>query len=833
MSIFGELCMSIEETNIEFDDMILIRTKAWIETYDAQNRDRVGEAVTTTQRKRGDNFGYLHRGTGSYYSQWRPFNGKGMVSYPVVKRAVQSKMATSVSTEIGIKIESIRKLPEKEAAAEMCESVYNYCKPLLWTKKHESMLAEFGATSRFCFILNYYNRQGGMIVEIPEKAEKPVKQGITEYTCANCGFSYSPEELGIPDIADETASIDQKQLPPADEFESETDDYDADEADDVLQAEVVDDISHQQQLPVCPDCQAPALQLTSQAEYNNAQVLTGNYKKVDVGKPECQIISPLLIRIDSYKCQGFEYKNAGWFNFHPLIPIYELINWIPDLADKIQAGNRPRWSESARWHYELNNSLDNASGYFRYDYPLDELVEPNIFWISPNACNGWRSPSRYDKNGVTIEEGESLEEAFIRQDGEFKGCCVLVWDEEVYIIGNQNFTAKWNGFAWRIDAQSFYPQGEEGLNKLNDAATNVLSMVYAHVQRMSNPKLIANPLMFDKQQVGSNQTGQIVWLKETLAENKDRDWRQGIGYLQPTDLSTAVYQLIKLIIDIAKEESGVFDEMVGNSQQQETLGGREMMLNQGLGLMTPIQQSKGLTMIESVYQWLEMFQADAPDEAFTLLKGTFEEEWKPQDIEAFRKLDIRREIFISVVPGSDKPRTQGEMEQRFMVAVNMGLFAEPNQLPLDIRSHIVKSVLGIDYDIGNYHASRRVAARRYTAMKREIAGLEPNDAFTIQMDINNIPQRVLRPEIVASLAQSPDTMLYQTDDHLTFISYYTDQLNGLIGAKEPDEVLIAVINKQIDGHRAILAASNVQAQNAAAMANTPPQITQGGQPAAV
>jgi hypothetical protein len=83
-----------------------------------------------------------------------------------------------------------------------------------------------------------------------------------------------------------------------------------------------------------------------------------------------------------------------------------------------------------------------------------------------------------------------------------------------------------------------------------------------------------------------------------------------------------------------------------------------------------------------------------------------------------------------------------------------------------------------------------------------------------------VPQRVLREEIVMSIAQDPTTMAYQTDDHLTFLAYYTDQLNGLIGAREPNEVLIAAVNKQIDTHRAILAATTAQANMAMNVANS-------------
>jgi hypothetical protein len=283
-------------------------------------------------------------------------------------------------------------------------------------------------------------------------------------------------------------------------------------------------------------------------------------------------------------------------------------------------------------------------------------------------------------------------------------------------------------------------------------------------------------------------------------------------------MSAQVYSFIELIINIAKEESGVFNETVGNVEDQETLGGRKMALNQSLSLMTPTQQAKALALVENTYIWLELWQKNAPDEAYTLIKGTYEEEWKPQDIEAFKALDIRRELAVTVVEGTDIPRTQREMEDRFLMAVNFGLFVEPNMLPLQIRAHIIKAVLGLDFDIGNYQAYQRLAHRRYEVLTQEMSALEPNEAFTIVPDATGFPIRSLRPEIIASIMQDPRTMPRDTDEHLVFIEFYTDRLNGLAGAKQPDEVMIAACEQMISAHRAYSAAKAVQANAVANIA---------------
>lgn len=847
--------------NLPFDQMVCARTKAWKTEYDDMARPRLVDAVTLTYRKRGDYFGYLYTRTRGN-SQWRDIKGTGMVTYPVVGRSIRSKIATSVSTRIQTEVEAVRDLPEKEAGAEIAKSILKYAHENNWTKSLDAQIAELCQIQRFCWVYNNYEPAGGLLVDIPLTQRSINKIGDTVYTCANCGFQHGPDELGIPDFADQfkeqdlsesdetdprnmglagqkdgirdTGNADEKDTPQ----ETAAGDTDDQQQPDYLNEEGQQTLDHTADLP-CPNCDAKALVLDSRARHEYVDGFTGEYEKRDCGFLDTRTFSPLLTRIDSYPCTGFQYKRAGWFNYHPLVPVYELLSMAPHLRDKIQTGTS-RWSESARWHFELNNNTSYSQGYAynSRSYQLDELVEPEIWWVAPQACAGWVSPEEWElpvwKQDVTgtwieteealftINEGETIEQAVKRETKQdFTGLLLIMWGEEVIAVGNQFFDEKILGIPWKVDGQSFYPQGEENLLKLQDAATRVLSLVYSHTVRTAVGPLVVDPLGgFDQNSVeNKNQPGDIIYRKPVSADVTNQDWRHFLGYLEPGPMSAAVQYFITLIIDIAKEESGVFNETVGNTEtSDETLGGRRMALTQSLGLMTPIQQAKAMAMIEFDYIVLEQWQKSAPDEAFTLVKGTFEEEWKPQDIEAFRSLDVRRELFVTVVEGTDVPKTQSEMEERYVVALNAGLFMEPNQLPIQVREHIIKSVLGIDFDLGNYNAFKRLAAVRYKNMKQELAMVTPNEAFTILPDAMGNPTRQLRPEIVASLLQDVRTAPRDTDEHLVFIEYLTDQLNGLLGAKEPDEVLIAGIEKTIDTHRAFVAAKAVQANAVAGVA---------------
>jgi hypothetical protein len=80
--------------------------------------------------------------------------------------------------------------------------------------------------------------------------------------------------------------------------------------------------------------------LSQRARHEQVEAFTGEYEKRDTGFFDTQVISPLLTRIDSYPCLGFNYRRAGWFNYHPLIPLYELLAMAPQLENQVGTGLR-------------------------------------------------------------------------------------------------------------------------------------------------------------------------------------------------------------------------------------------------------------------------------------------------------------------------------------------------------------------------------------------------------------------------------------------------------------------------------------------------------------
>jgi predicted RNA-binding Zn-ribbon protein involved in translation (DUF1610 family) len=426
---------------MSFQDMIIERTRGWMNEYDEANLPRIAEAFTMSMRERGDYFSYFNLRQNN--SQWRVIPGKGLVTFPIIGRSIRAKTATAVATKIQTEVESNREVPEKQAAAELARNIARYCRDKNWTKQTESTIAMLCQLARFCFVYNDYKTEGGMIVEIPETQKRAVKSGDTVYTCSSCGLQHTPATLGVDDIAEQFKSKDLGESEQHDSLhnivengESQTPDPAADPAIDTEYTDgeytAADDAptkdqdqpdeAEQPQQPAqsapdddesqavlehtanlsCPECQTNTLVMDSRARYESVDALTGEYHRRDCGFMDSRVVSPLLIRFDSYNSLGFEYKRGAWFNYHPLVPAYELLASAPHLAEKLSTGAN-KWSEAARLH-------------------------------------------------------------------------------------------KWTGMPWKIDPQSAFPKGEENLLKPQDAATNVCSMAYSHTRKRSMPTLVADPM---------------------------------------------------------------------------------------------------------------------------------------------------------------------------------------------------------------------------------------------------------------------------------------------------------------------------------------------------
>lgn len=747
---------------LPFDKLLIARARRWSKQYDDNNQPRLRETVTMEKRYRADYFGFFHSNQKTV--EWIGMLGKGLVTYPVIMRAVRAKLAQSLNTNIKLQIEAARREPELEAAAELAQNLFDYLQRELWTEQLEATIGHLPQIARCCFLRTRYDRDGGTSYQTPITEPREVKTADDEFTCQNCGWSDYGESL-------------------------------AEHSYDVQSG--------------CPECGGELIQVAS-AETQEINALTGEMQDNQTGELRLEVESPLLMRVDEFNAIGFNLPKAHWINFHPLVPVYEIHHEFPHLKDKISGGGVNRWSDSARWFYELSKHSGNGSNQNAYSGAsgLDELIEVNHWWIQPIACHGWQSPDLFElknKSGQVyfdIQPGETIEAAFTRRDGYFAGLCVTIADDELLTVSNQNFNTEWSAVGWFINPHSFFPEGEERLLKLQDAATNIFTLVYDHIKRCSNPKLIYNPMFFDEKRLRSSQPGDMIAVDQQISREEAAGLDKSIFYLSPAQLSPDAYNFINIIQSIIKEESGVYDETTGaGNPYNKTATGQQLAVDRSLGLLLPPMKAKKQAKIEWAYLALELFQQNMPDAAYKSVRGVFDDEWKQSDIAAFRNINLRKELSITALEGSDIPRTQPEMQEKYVMALQLGLFDPASPLPLEIRAKILNDVLGVDIDLDNFEADRRLAAERLKYLEQIVnKSLEINQE-ALQNDVDG----ALTGEVLAQINQAaqsdPHTQIrLLSDNHPVYIQFYSDRIKGLIAVAEPETLLIHTLEAQITAH---------------------------------
>lgn len=843
-----------EGKNSGFQAMILERVRVWKTAYDEAHYPRIGDYVTLAKRNRGDYFGAISQ---RVRNAWNGRLGKGLVTYPVVPRAMRSKTATAISTDIRLDFKSPVPDPEKEAAVQSAENIYLFLENLYWTEQLETSIAQLGMLGGFMGIRAEIE-DGPAVGNRMLTGKKWNQKGATVYGCSDCGGTFDPEEIGLQPVEQASANEETPQI--AESHDSQSMWQVDEESFEPFTPE--NDAPHEPKPAVtkydaskteCPRCGKPTLVLETEEDYEYEDSPTGEFEKILAAKFDMNAESALLIRYDDLNAIGFKWERAHWFNYHPLVPVYELLAKRPALKDKLAKNSFTDWSDSTRWYYELSKARGNIGtpDYSERSY-LDSYAETDYWFIQPIACKGWKEPVGWtlfedgsigafgeQREGVEavfdIDVDETVEDAFKRRepDEPFHGLMVEMWEETVIDVRNASFMDFWTLFGWQVDASSSIPMGEERLNNLQDACTNVLSMIYSMTLRFSSPKGVADGKFFREGDLTDNQPGRWIFAKQDMQSASDDELVKmnvlnKVGYIVPPSPPSLVDMFVNLIIQISKEESGVFDETVGNvNPQNQTASGRQGAINQSLSLMTPTQKAKKHGKVAWARMMLKLWQRYAPEEAYKLVKGTYEDEWKAQDVEAFKALDISNEILIDAIEGTDIPKSRSDYEERFFAAMQMGLFDPMSPIPLEIRAKVIKVLGLVDVDIDNYEADRRLAARRKEVMMQiaeefaslaggydKLIAIVPDPATVTPEDPNGIPVRKLAPDLILTIQQDPRTRVAMEDNHLTFIGYYTDQLKGIRGARQPREVDIMLLESANDAHRAMIAMKSAQAASA-------------------
>lgn len=914
-----------EEQALKFSDLFIHKARNNHRTYDVDNRHRYAQYVSMVKKYNKDYFGSfdeysLNENHPSLALVWMPRISRGFMTYPVIPRSIDTKTSIGMSTRIGLTIEPAHPNAKLESVADKFERGLSYFRDKIWNTDWDYQCEFFRQVGRAAFAHIYADKSDGVDIDIENLEHQPIVTGDPSLSCAACGASVSPEDVGLPNYVSQVqqqADTLHQQFkagippPPATKTSKQdkqeeaeqlfrqdgsaalrsTDAADADDQEpegapesaypaqtppqhlqDYHQA--LSDLQGQPEVDTsqmsCPECgtgpqagdpAAPEMPATSgPLEFANWDVSVdsvpmpnGEISKICTGTIKGDLYSALKIRFDEYPAVGFKIEKSNWFNYHCLMPAFEVESLCKDdeQKQKVKTQSPDSWTPPMRWDYALSMPNGNyaraAQSTINDKY---QLLEVDYDWYPARACQNWTAPESEEIGDFKIKAGQTIAEAFGGPD-QFKGLCVMTCNEEVIKVWNEPYIdKKWVGIGWRIDPHTAMPSGEEHLLHLQDAVTRVFTLVYAHSQRAAAPKMVIDGKYLNIADAKANITGGIIQANQDMEDTSDVDLTKKVFMLEAGELSQTVQQFIELILEIVKEETQVFDSTVGNEDPtNRTASGRQLAANNNLRMHTSTTKSKGEALIKFAYIVCELMQG-MNDEFFKLFEDQDEDEWGAVDLDAIRSCDIRKELKIAVVDGSDIPRTREDMEEGFLAALQLGLFDPQSPMPLDVRETILKT-RGINYDLEEGEANRRIADTMYQRIKDEIEAFgedqviimapPPPDPSTGQpiMGVSSadgavqsdtppeqpapimIPQ--CNPTLIQELFSNP---LTQPQDFLhnafVFIKFFKEKLYGLYAQKHPNVPLMMVLLQYLSAYRGIVASQLAAAAMAQQGAATPP-----------
>jgi hypothetical protein len=821
-----------------FEEMVLAKIRDCSKQYDWDNESRIRKAVTLEYRDRGNYFGVFNTKAGRQL-EFVGQIGKGLVTYPVVPRAFRSKAATSLATMPNFTVEPIRKIPEMEAAAEIADEILKQFDRKHWTDEFELQSSHLRMTQRWHVIELTKDENLGYTYQATE-SEEPTEVQVAgrEFACGNCGFAAFEDDM----MTEEPEAVEATELPEEIEHASmmppelgEQLGEEMNEADEALELPIPNDSYS------CPKCVEGVMRPIAAPVMQTRQKLATIDKKT--GKFSVEIRSNFTCRIDDYSSIGGRFDKARWFNVNDLLPSEHCKHSYPKKKDKFSSQSFEKWSTGSHWHYALSKENGNYHNAVSAEYKtgLSQFQELQTWYFQPSECHGWKSPGEWklitqentktddgevENADFTFQKDETIEMAIKRNAADkgldddaqdFKGLCVVVCNDQVVEIRNEDFRTKFDVCHWTVNPTNFHGNGEERLLHLQDAATNIFSMIYSAGMQHQFAALVVNGNYFDENQIDRNNVGGIIYAKKDTGEDMSKvNFAQHIFYLSPPSMDPLIMELANLIIEIQKEESGISDEVVGNpNPQNQTASGRQTAVNQALGLSLSPSKAKAFAKKRIFIKYLKAWQFQ-PDQAFREIKGTFNEEWKTADIEAFRNLEIDLDIDVKLVEGSDAPRAMGSQGDILTLVAQSGILSPDSGLPADFVTKLLRA-MNVDYDFNNAAAMERLANKRLNLLKRTLAEvkkvpgysleaavptvqipiIDPNtgqpaiDPETGQPLTNSVKQ--INPDLLAEVTSDPRLQPQPTDNHQVFLEVLIDEISGQLGNDKPDWLYLAFL----------------------------------------
>lgn len=667
---------------------------------------------------------------------------------PLLRRAVIANMSAMITGAVRVTCEPATKDPSAGGVASVAKSVFALLDGhrSFWSRRLEAQMAEGAQLGYGVLLRSRFNRhkKGEQVRETDWGQETMPTPG--EYACGSCATG-GPFEGGV---------------------------------------------SPEGTTP-CPECGVEAEVIEEPGE-ELMPVATGERVK-NTGDAELTLHTHYEVRCDERETGGGHLDAARWFEHHYLASGDEIARENPGFDPGTSA---TEWSLSLKWLHALRSGTVEHLQKFDGGCDIHEVrnicllpeeyathVEPpgGGFVLKDDAGR----PVLDEKGRVAFEirPGERLIEKF--PDGfRFRLCNqkFMPGSPEDPGVKAYDFRDEWSYLGFAPDPYTFHHAPLIELLGLGDDVNTMYTIDFQHRESASKTSRVYDQQFFEP---GAFDYDEIPTRDGAPLELGD-DIRKHVADLESPKMDTAMQGLLYLF-EIAPQVGSPPPVALGAPDaNDETYGGQRLKHQRQLMLLSPYGQSKAEAKVRVFTQILKIAQRHWPDERFAYLRSRLGQEWKEQDVEAFREADLERVLVIDFAEGSEVPTTLMEREQKMgqllVEIVNaVPALTEAGALAPELLAMYRKyaTLAGVELDFADTEGDERLAQARYDRIREGLDGAVTEDDVFV-------------------LLSHPALQPFPRENHVAHIEFWTDRARALLAEHEPDIVLVGICEEMVRRH---------------------------------
>lgn len=572
-----------------------------------------------------------------------------------------------------------------------------------------------------------------------------------------------------------------------------------------LYATELDDVEQNEAMQYdCPECGGDM----RQTEPQYAQVPTGE-KKVPVGDVQTILVDTRTVKIPRSTRRMEDHSYLRW---------KEITEWMTAQRRYRHVQIRPGINSQEGRSVIDSESITGAHEYAAVvssDAVTESRVEIDHVWVTPDRYWFLEFEEDQDIFGFTIKADIPMDEQFPN------GLLLEFINEELVSVEESDFRDCWVHGTYDELFESPYGDGIDDAMADQQRINEITSAQMENVLFQTFGKIIVNPKGIDPSKLENDSS--IVPMNDNI--NTDIEPRKLFDVIDPPRLNEDTWEVRGQVERQMREKTGAYLTLTGeNDPATGTATETAIMRDAAVAMLGLPLALRSQADVEWAYQVLELYQKNWVDEYHKTMLGGY----SVQEAEAFRELDIRNDLRITISNNSWIPRTEDEERQDFLAYLTAGGiplgFANPS-IPLPIRK-IAAEVFRPNMELDTIQPDIRIAETRIAQLLK--AGEELPSPAELTPGEDDPEEIEIAHQQAALILAGQIPVRLKVDDHAIFIDVYRNFLKrdeGLNAHPIVQEAVEVLIERHEDALAQLSMMATAQAASEAAMT----QPAQGGE----